>query len=80
MSVVTERVHPLDAATAAGREPFKVKDLLLADFGRQEGNPLATGIAPNDRRRHRGSGRCNQERSARRHLIFSLLVESGSDV
>ena len=36
MSVVTERVHPLDAATAAGREPFKVKDLSLSDFGRQE--------------------------------------------
>ena len=36
MSVVTERVHPFDAATAAGRKPFKVKDLSLADFGRQE--------------------------------------------
>ncbi len=36
MSVVTERVHPFDAATAVGREPYKVKDLSLADFGRQE--------------------------------------------
>ena len=36
MSVVTERVHPFDAASAAGREPYKVKDLSLADFGRQE--------------------------------------------
>jgi len=36
MSVVTERVHPFDAAKAAGREPYKVKDLSLADFGRQE--------------------------------------------
>jgi len=36
MSVVTERVHPFDAAKAAGREPYKVKDLTLAEFGRQE--------------------------------------------
>src|SRR5438876_1390277 len=28
--------HPFDAARAAGREPFKVKDLALADFGRKE--------------------------------------------
>ncbi|MGE3473286.1 MAG: adenosylhomocysteinase, partial [Vicinamibacterales bacterium] len=29
-------VHAFEAAKAAGREPFKVKDLSLADFGRQE--------------------------------------------
>ena len=29
-------VHAYDAARKAGREPFKVKDLSLADFGRQE--------------------------------------------
>src|ERR1043165_373658 len=28
--------HPFDAARAAGREPFKVKDLALAEFGRKE--------------------------------------------
>jgi len=28
--------HPFDATRAAGREPFKVKDLALADFGRKE--------------------------------------------
>src|ERR1043166_6128784 len=28
--------HPFDAARASGREPFKVKDLALADFGRKE--------------------------------------------
>jgi adenosylhomocysteinase len=36
MSIVTERVHPFDVATQAGREPFKVRDLSLAAFGRQE--------------------------------------------
>ena len=29
-------VHAFDAATKAGREPFKVKDLSLAEFGRKE--------------------------------------------
>src|SRR5438094_4338375 len=28
--------HPFDATRAAGREPFKVKDLSLAEFGRKE--------------------------------------------
>ncbi len=28
--------HPFDAARAAGREPFRVKDLELAEFGRKE--------------------------------------------
>src|SRR5437867_59514 len=36
MATVIEKVHPFAAATAAGREPFKVKDLSLADFGRKE--------------------------------------------
>jgi len=31
-----EAVHPFDAARAAGREPFKVADLGLADWGRRE--------------------------------------------
>ena len=29
-------IHPFDAAREAGREPFKVADLSLADFGRKE--------------------------------------------
>jgi len=29
-------MHPFAASKAAGREPFKVKDLSLADFGRKE--------------------------------------------
>ncbi len=36
MSVVIEKLHPFEAAVRAGREPFKVRDLSLADFGRKE--------------------------------------------
>src|SRR5712672_4088613 len=36
MVTVTEKMHPFAAARAAGREPFKVKDLSLADYGRKE--------------------------------------------
>ena len=36
MATATSTVHAFDAARKAGREPFKVKDLSLADFGRQE--------------------------------------------
>src|SRR5262244_4194251 len=36
MSATIERVHAFEAAKKAGREPFKVKDLSLAEFGRKE--------------------------------------------
>jgi adenosylhomocysteinase len=36
MSATIERVHAFDEARKAGREPFKVKDLSLAEFGRKE--------------------------------------------
>src|SRR3979411_1975785 len=36
MATVTEKMHPYDAAKAAGREPFKVKSLAEAEFGRKE--------------------------------------------
>ncbi len=36
MSVAVEATHPYDAARKAGREPFKVADLALAEFGRKE--------------------------------------------
>src|SRR3981081_3234322 len=36
MTTITKTLHPLAAAKAAGREPFKVKDLSLAEFGRKE--------------------------------------------
>src|SRR6266705_4549465 len=36
MSTVAEKLHPFAAAKAAGREPYKVKDLALAEFGRKE--------------------------------------------
>jgi adenosylhomocysteinase len=36
MATVVETHHPFAAAKAVGREPFKVKDLSLAEFGRKE--------------------------------------------
>src|SRR5918996_3022971 len=36
MATVVQEMHVFDAAVKAGREPFKVKDLSLAEFGRKE--------------------------------------------
>jgi adenosylhomocysteinase len=36
MAIVTEKLHSFDAARTAGREPYKVRDLSLAEFGRKE--------------------------------------------
>src|SRR5262250_2498210 len=36
MSATIERTHAFDEARKAGREPFKVADLTLAEFGRKE--------------------------------------------
>ena len=36
MTVATEKQHPFAAAAAAGRAPYKVRDLALAEFGRKE--------------------------------------------
>src|SRR6187402_2813754 len=36
MPTATPTLHPYAAAQAAGREPYKVKDLSLAEFGRKE--------------------------------------------
>ena len=36
MATATRKIHPFAAAKAAGRDPYKVKDLSLADFGRKE--------------------------------------------
>src|SRR4026209_1773449 len=36
MSATIERTHAFDQARKAGREPFKVKDLSLAEYGRKE--------------------------------------------
>src|SRR5436190_22481514 len=35
-TVVTEKLHPFVLAKANEREPFKVKDLSLAEYGRKE--------------------------------------------
>jgi adenosylhomocysteinase len=36
MATAATTLHPFDAAKKAGREPFKVADITLADFGRKE--------------------------------------------
>jgi adenosylhomocysteinase len=36
MATATEKLHSFEAARAAGREPYKVRDLSLAEFGRKE--------------------------------------------
>src|SRR5687767_14792117 len=36
MSATIERTHAFESARKAGREPFKVQDLSLAEFGRKE--------------------------------------------
>src|SRR3954469_1262974 len=36
MSTAVKEMHAFEAAVKAGREPFKVKDLGLAEFGRKE--------------------------------------------
>src|ERR687892_1309086 len=36
MPTATPTLHPFAAAKSAGREPYKVKDLSLAEFGRKE--------------------------------------------
>jgi len=36
MATAVKEMHAFDAAVKAGREPYKVKDLSLADFGRKE--------------------------------------------
>ena len=35
-TTVNRKVHPFDAAKEAGRPPFKVKDIALAEMGRKE--------------------------------------------
>ena len=36
MSTAVREMHAFDAAARAGREPYKVRDLSLAEFGRKE--------------------------------------------
>src|SRR5215204_328210 len=36
MTIAVQEMHAFDAAAKVGREPFKVKDLSLAEFGRKE--------------------------------------------
>ena len=36
MPTAVKEMHPFEAAVKAGRQPYKVKDLGLAEFGRKE--------------------------------------------
>src|SRR5690349_22760517 len=36
MSTAVKEMHPFEAAVKAGRQPYKVKDLALAELGRKE--------------------------------------------
>ena len=36
MSTAVREMHAFDATARAGREPYKVRDLALAEFGRKE--------------------------------------------
>ena len=36
MTTIAPAIHPFELTRAAGREPFKVKDLSLAEYGRNE--------------------------------------------
>ena len=36
MSIAVKEMHAFEAAVKAGREPYKVADLGLAEFGRKE--------------------------------------------
>ena len=56
MVTVTEKMHPFAAAQAAGREPFKVKDLSLAEVARvlkPGGRAVVVDMLPHDRDSYR---------------------------
>ena len=62
-SVIEKQLHPFAAARAAGREPYKVADLSLAEFGRKEIEPGRAGNARLD-----GAAQAaRRQEAARRH-------------
>ena len=67
-TVIEKHLHPFAAAKAAGREPYKVKDLSLADFGRKEMN-LAEQEMP-------GLMSIRKEYSARKPLAGTRIMGS----
>jgi adenosylhomocysteinase len=89
MSVATARVHPFAAAVAAGREPYKVKNLADAEFGRKEIR-LAEQEMPGLmalRRQHAGTRPLEGARimgslhmTVQTAVLIETLTELGADV
>jgi adenosylhomocysteinase len=86
---VAETVHPFAAAREAGREPFRVADLSLADFGRKEIR-LAEHEMPGLmalREEYRGSAPLSGARimgslhmTVQTAVLIETLVDLGADV
>src|SRR4029079_2844309 len=89
MATATETHHPSAAAKAAGREPFKVKDLSLAEFGRkeirlaeQEKPGLMTLRAQHGARKPLAGARImgSLHMTIQTAVLIETLVELGADV
>src|SRR5512135_2278723 len=89
MATAVEKMHSFAAAKAAGREPYKVKDLSLAEFGRKEIR-LAEQEMPGLMALRREYGRTKPLAGARvmgslhmtiqTAVLIETLVELGADV
>ncbi|MGB7217215.1 MAG: adenosylhomocysteinase, partial [Vicinamibacterales bacterium] len=89
MPTATAQLHPFAAAKTAGREPYKVKDLSLADFGRKEIR-LAEQEMPGLMALRRQYGSAKPLKGARimgslhmtiqTAVLIETLVELGADV
>src|SRR5689334_23753872 len=89
MATVTEKMHAFGMAKAVGREPYKVKDLAQAEFGRKEIR-LAEQEMPGLmalRARHKGQKPLGGARimgslhmTIQTAVLIETLVELGADV
>ncbi len=89
MSTAVKEMHAFDAAVKAGREPFKVKDLSQAEFGRKEMR-LAEQEMPGLmalRERHKGKSPLAGARimgslhmTIQTAVLIETLTELGADV
>src|SRR6201998_3711613 len=89
MATVVEKMHPFAAAKAAGRQPYKVKDLALAEFGRKEirlAEQEMPGLMPL-RRQHGGKNPLAGARimgslhmTVQTAVLIETLTELGADV
>src|SRR3981081_821667 len=89
MATVTAKMHPYEAARGAGREPFKVRNLAEAEFGRKEMR-LAEQEMPGLMARRKHDAAKNPLAGARimgslhmtiqTAVLIETLVELGADV